>query len=71
MACEQLVGMRGTLRQLREEAKRRRNHAREAERNDRRTFDRGGSDALVYMERRLHRATSELEQHIVTHRCQE
>jgi hypothetical protein len=65
------VGMRGSLRQLREEAKRRREHARGAERNDRRTHNRGGSDALVYMERRLHRATSELEQHIIFHRCQE
>lgn len=71
MACEHLVGMRVTLRQLREEAKRRRDHARQAERNDRRRCDRGGSDALVYMERRLHRATSELERHVITHRCQE
>jgi hypothetical protein len=71
MACEQLVGMRVTLRQLRDEAKRRRDHAREAERNDRRSSDRGGSDALVYMERRLHRATADLEQHIIFHRCQE
>jgi hypothetical protein len=71
MACEQLLGMRVSLRQLREEAKRRRDHAREAERNDRRSQDRGGSDALVYMERRLHRATTELEQHIIFHRCQD
>jgi hypothetical protein len=71
MACEQLVGMRVSLRQLREEAKRQRDHAREAERNDRRAYDRGGSDALVYMERRLHRATTALEEHIIIHRCQE
>jgi hypothetical protein len=71
MACEQLLGMRVSLRQLREEAKRGRGHAREAERNDRRSQDRGGSDALVYMERRLHRATTELEQHIIFHRCQD
>ncbi len=71
MACEDLVGMRLSLRHLREEAKRQREHARQAERNDRRSYDRGGSDALVYMERRLHRATSALEQHIITHHCQE
>lgn len=63
--------MRVSLRQLRDEAKRQREHARQAELQDRRSYDRGGSDALVYMHRRLHRATAELEQHIVLHNCQE
>jgi len=71
MACDQLVRMRLSLRELHAEAKRRRTGARQAAEANRRADYRGGSDALVYMQRRLHRATAELEQHILVHNCQE
>ncbi len=63
--------MRANLRKLHEEAKHERERARAAERNDRRSSNRGRSDALAYIHRRLHRAATALERHIITHGCQE
>ena len=71
MGCEELARMRANLQKLHQEAKYQRERARIAERNDRRTRNRGRSDALAYIHRRLHRAAAALERHIISHRCQE
>ena len=71
MACDELVRMRNALQQLHAEARHQSERARTAERNDRRSRNRGRSDALAYIHRRLHRAAAALERHIITHRCQE
>lgn len=63
--------MRANLQKLHQEAKHQRERARMAERNDRRSRNRGRSDALSYIHRRLHRAAAALERHIITHGCQE
>jgi hypothetical protein len=70
MGCEELARMRASLKELHQEAKRQRERAHAAERNDRRSRHRGRSDALVYIHRRLHRAAAALERHILSHGCQ-
>ncbi len=63
--------MRANLQKLHQEAKHRRERVLMAERNDRRSRNRGRSDALAYIYRRLHRAAAALERHLITHGCQE
>ena len=71
MACEELVRMRADLQRLHAEDRHQMERTRTGERNDRRSRHRGRSDALVYIQRRLHRAAAALERHVLDHRCQE
>ncbi len=71
MACDEVARMRAALQQLHAEARHQAERARAGERNDRRNRNRGRSDALAYIHRRLHRAAAALERHIITHGCQE
>lgn len=63
--------MRADLQKLHLEAKHQRERVRVAGRNDRRFRNRGRSGALAYIHRRLHRAAAALEQHLLTHGCQD
>jgi len=53
------------------ETKKKRLSVREAVACERRSTTRGSSDLLVFMERKLQRATAALEHHLATHGCQE
>ncbi len=70
MACEELVRMRAGVHQLHREAIRERNRIRLAEHDDRRSRNRGRSDALAHLQRRIHSAIAALEHHILSHGCQ-
>ncbi len=71
MTCDEVVRMRGAISLLLSETKKKRVSARDSMASDRRAFSRGGSDLVVFLERKIHRATAALEQHIATHGCQE
>jgi hypothetical protein len=63
--------MREAVGFLLSETKKTRLSAREASASERRFVARGSSDLVVFMERKLHRATAALEHHLATHGCQE
>ena len=71
VTCDDLVRMREAVSQLRSETNKKRLSARDAIARDRRACSRGGSDLVIFMERKLHRATAALEHHLATHGCQE
>lgn len=63
--------MRQAVGLLLSETKKKRLSALEAVACERRAVARGSSDLVVFMERKLHRATAALEHHLATHGCQE
>ncbi len=71
MACDQLVGLREEIRHLSKEIRLLNDRASKATRNSRRSSVRSGSDAIAYIQRRIQRASAELERHISMHNCQE
>lgn len=71
MGCNDLARMRGAVSTLASELKKKRTLARDAVSRERRAHFRGSSDLIIFMERKLHRATAALEQHLALHGCQE
>jgi hypothetical protein len=63
--------MREAIGLLLSQTKRKRLSAREALSLDRRAQSRGASDMVIFMERKLQRATAALEHHLAKHGCQE
>lgn len=71
MGCEQLQRLREAVTALTLDLKKNRLKAQQARSQDRRASARPSSDLIVYKERRLQRAVSELQKHISHHNCQE
>ena len=70
MECAELIRLRSAAQQLRKELEDRRTKARERVTNPRpdrpNAFDYEG-----FLRRRIHRASTAIEQHVAAHRCQD